>query len=73
MKNDGLELIKQTIAALEAKQVQLSPPQTLPAAPSRMMQSLSGSPQESPAEITKLQSALLFVNPDTGRGNGSFF
>ena len=73
MNNDGLELIKQTIADLEAKRVQQPPPQILPAAPSPLMQSLSGSPQESPAEIAKLQSALVYISPDTDRGHGSFF
>jgi len=73
MNNDGLELIKKTIANLEAKRVQQPPPQILPAAPSPLMQSLSGSPQESPAEIAKLQSALVYISPDTDRGHGSFF
>jgi hypothetical protein len=73
MNNDGLELIKQTIAALEAKQAQLTPPQTLTNAPSPLMQSFSASHQESPAEIAKLQSALVYVSPDTDRGHGSFF
>ncbi len=73
MNNDGLELIKKTIADLEAKRVQQPPPQILPAAPSPLMQSLSGSPQESPAEIAKLQSALVYISPDTDRGHGSFF
>lgn len=73
MNNDGLELIKQTIAALEAKQAQLPPPQTLPAGLSPLMQSFSVSHQESPAEIAKLQSALVYVSPDTDRGHGSFF
>jgi len=73
MNNDSLELIEKTIAALEAKRGQLPPPQTLPATPSPLMQSLSGSPQESPAEIAKLQSALAYVSPDTDRGHGSFF
>lgn len=72
MNNDGLELIKRTIADLESKQVQL-PPQVRPTAQGQLLQSFSGSPQESPTEIAKLQSALLFVNPDTGRGHGSFF
>ena len=71
MNNDGLELIKKTIADLEAKRVQQPPPQILPAAPSPLMQSLSGSPQESPAEIAKLQSALVYISPDTDRGHGS--
>lgn len=73
MNNDGLELIKQTIAALEAKQAQLTPPQTLPAGLSPLIQSFSVLPQESPAEIAKLQSALVYVSPDTDRGHGSFF
>ncbi len=73
MNNDGLELIKQTIAALEAKQAQLTPPQTLTNAPSPLMQSFSVSHQESPAEIAKLQSALVYVSPNTDRGHGSFF
>lgn len=73
MNNDGLELIKKTITDLEAKQAQLPPPQAISTTTSPLMQSLSGAPQESPAEIAKLQSALLYVNPDTGRGHGSFF
>ena len=34
---------------------------------------MTGSPLESAAEIAKLESALVFVNPDTDRGHGSFF
>ena len=73
MNNDGLELIKRTIAALEAKQAQLPPPPTLPAGLSPLMQSFHVSHQESPAQIAKLQSALVYVSPDTDRGHGSFF
>ena len=73
MNNDGLELINRTIAALEAKQAQLPPPQTLPAGLSPLMQSFPVSHQESPVEIAKLQSALVYVSPDTDRGHGSFF
>lgn len=73
MNNDGLELIKQTIADLEAKRVQLTPTQVLKATPSQLTQSLSGTPQESPAEVAKLESALVYLNPDTDRGHGSFF
>lgn len=73
MNNDGLELIKQTIADLEAKRVQLTPPQVLKATPSQLMQSLSGTSQESLEEIAKLESALVFLSPDTDRGHGSFF
>jgi hypothetical protein len=73
MNNDGLELIKQTIADLEAKRVQPPPPQVLKATPSQLTQSLSGIPQESLEEIAKLESALVFLSPDTDRGHGSFF
>jgi SepF-like predicted cell division protein (DUF552 family) len=73
MNNDGLELIKQTIADLEAKRVQLPPPQVLKPTPSQIKQSLSGTPQESLEEIAKLESALVFLSPDTDRGHGSFF
>jgi len=59
MNNDGLELIKQTIAALEAKRIQ-PPPQVLHTSLSQLTQSLIGGAQESPAEIVKLQSALVF-------------
>jgi SepF-like predicted cell division protein (DUF552 family) len=73
MNNDGLELIKKTIADLEAKRIQL-PPQALQATlQSASTQSLIGTPLESVAEIAKLQSALVFFNPDTDRGHGSFF
>lgn len=73
MNNDGLELIKQTITALEAKRVQVPPPQVLKATPGQLTQSLSGPPEESPAEIAKLESALVYLSPDTDRGHGSFF
>jgi SepF-like predicted cell division protein (DUF552 family) len=73
MNNDGLELIKQTIADLEAKRVQLPPPQFLKATPSQLTQSMSGTSQESLEEIAKLESALVFLSPDTDRGHGSFF
>lgn len=72
MNNDGLELIKQTIADLESKRARL-PPQTLSVAPTQSMQSFMGTSQESSADIAKLQSALVFVNPDSDRGHGSFF
>ena len=74
MNNDGLKLIKKTIADLEAKRVQLPPAH--PAQPDTTDQltlRLAGVPQESPAEIAKLQSALVYLNPDTYRGHGSFF
>jgi len=34
---------------------------------------LVGAPEESPAEIGRLHSALKFISSDTGRGHGSFF
>jgi hypothetical protein len=71
MNNDGLELIKQTIAALEARQIQATPSQSHTLL-SQLTQSMAGT-QESHAEISKLQSALVFLNPDTDRGHGSFF
>lgn len=72
MNNDGIELIKRTIADLESKRVQL-PPSSSAQPRSQTTQSLNGTPIESATEIAKLQSALVFVNPDTGRGHGSFF
>lgn len=68
MNDNGLELIKKTIADLEAKRAHLPPPP-----PQQLTQNLMGTSQESPSEIAKLESALVFVNPDTDRGHGSFF
>ena len=72
MNNDGIELIKRTIADLESKRVQLPPASSAPP-PNLTTQSLTGTPLESAVEIAKLQSALVYINPDTGRGHGSFF
>ncbi len=72
MNNDGLELIKQTIAALEARQIQPTPPQVHTSL-SQLTHSMTGTPHESQPEISKLQSALVFLSPDTDRGHGSFF
>jgi hypothetical protein len=72
MNNDGLQLIKRTIAVLESKRV-YNPSVVKPVAPCHLTQSLAGGPQESPSEITKLQGALVFLSPDTERGHGSFF
>ena len=74
MNNDGLELIKKTIADLQAKRVQLPPAH--PAQPDtndQLTLRLAGVPQESPAEVAKLKEALSFLTPDSGRGHGSFF
>ena len=78
MNNDGLELIKRTIADLENQVAAQTPvgssariaPTTVP---SQLMQSLMGIPQETQTEIDKLKSALKFLSPDTSRGHGSFF
>jgi hypothetical protein len=72
MNNDGLELIKKTIADLEAKRVQL-PPLVQPVNTDLLTSRLAGVPQESPAEVAKLKEALSFLTPDSGRGRGSFF
>jgi len=74
MNTDGLELIKRTIAVLDSKRRHqtLSPAQSARASNQPTLR-LMESPQESPSEISKLQSALKFLNPDTDRGYGSFF
>lgn len=72
MNNDGLELIKKTIADLEAKRVQL-PPLVQPVNTDLLTRRLAGVPQESSAEVAKLKEALSFLTPDSGRGHGSFF
>jgi len=73
MNSGGLGLIKQTIAELEAKRIHVAPPKVPPNALSHLMRSLVGAPEESPAEIGRLHSALKFISSDTGRGHGSFF
>ena len=69
MNNDGLELIKRTIADLQARRRALPPP----AGSSPLMLNLLGSTPESPAEVAKLQSALQYLTSDAGRGSGSFY
>jgi SepF-like predicted cell division protein (DUF552 family) len=71
MNNDGLELIKQTITKLETRQAKRPSPQVHTSL-SQLIQSVAGT-QESQAEIAKLQSALVFLSPNTDRGHGSFF
>ena len=74
MNRDGIELIKRTIADLEARQEQRQPlPLVPPSTQNQTTHSLTGTPLESAAEIAKLQSALVYINSDTGRGHGSFF
>jgi hypothetical protein len=69
MNNDGLELIKKTVALLEAqKQIVSFVP------PSDPMQRLAPlSTLETPFEIEKLKSALAFLSPDVDRGQGKFY
>ena len=74
MNNDGLELIKRTIADLDEKRMNLGHSNaSMPASSIQLQQSCIGFPQATSAEIVKLQSALTFINPDTDRGHGSFF
>jgi hypothetical protein len=69
MNNDGLELIKKTVALLEAQKqiVSFVPPTDL------MQRMLVTSPPETPFEIEKLKSALSCLSPDVDRGQGSFY
>ena len=69
MNNDGLELIKKTVALLEAqKQIVSFDPPSNP-----MQRMLVTSLPETPFEIEKLKSALVFLSPDVDRGQGRFY
>jgi hypothetical protein len=73
MNNDGLELIKQTVAALRASATPPSP-QDKTTEPSRIQLILrGGGTPESVHEIARLESALADLTSDIGRGHGSFF
>jgi hypothetical protein len=72
MNNDGIDLIKRTIADLELRRVQLPPSSSAPL-PNQKARSLTDTPLESATEIDKLKSALVFLSSDTDRGHGSFF
>jgi hypothetical protein len=69
MNNDGLELIKKTVALLEEqKQIVSFEP------PSNPMQRLVVSTAlETAFEIEKLKSALSYLSPDVDRGLGKFY
>ena len=73
MNNDGLELIKRTLATLEPTEKLKSSSfgQTVNK-PNTLTRSLMGA-IESPEAIAKLQEALLFLNPNVLRGTGSFY
>jgi len=69
MNNDGLELIKKTVALLEAeKQIVSFDP---PIDPMQRLAPLLA--LETPFEIEKLKSALVFLSPDVDRGHGKFY
>jgi hypothetical protein len=69
MNNDGLELIKKTVALLETqKQIVSFDP---PIDPMQRLAPLSA--LETPFEIEKLKSALVFLSPDVDRGHGKFY
>ena len=69
MNNDGLELIKKTVALLETQKqiVSFAPPID----PMQRLAPLSA--LETPFEIEKLKSALVFLSPDVDRGHGKFY
>ena len=71
MSSEAVALIRRTIADLESQKKQ-SPPLSLPAFPSPLMQVLMGKP-ETPEEVAKLKDALRYLSSDTCRGNGSFY
>ena len=73
MNLDGLELIKRTIADLEARRVKPHPPFVKSSAPDTLTLLLAGGPKESQTEVAKLQGALAHLSPDSDRGCGSFF
>jgi len=73
MNLDGLELIKRTIADLEARRVKPHPPFVKSLVPDPLTLLLAGGPKESQTEVAKLQGALAHLSPDSDRGCGSFF
>ena len=73
MNNDGLELIKRTLATLETiEKLESSTFGQTVNKPNTLTRSLMGT-IESPEAIAKLQEALLFLNPNVLRGTGSFY
>ena len=73
MNNDGLELIKRTVASLEPTEKLESSASTRPTnRPSTLTRSLMGT-TESPKAVANLQDALLYLDPNVLRGTGSFY
>lgn len=69
MNSDGLELIRKTVAILEAQKQTDSF-----GSPSDLMRSLVvSSPLETPFEIEKLKDALNYFSPSVERGQGKFY
>ena len=73
MNNDGLELIKRTLATIEPTEKLKSSTYVEPAnKPNTITRRLMGT-TESPEAVAKLQEALLFLDPNVPRGTGSFY
>ena len=73
MNNDGLALIKRTLATLEPTEKLESSTLEQPVnRPNTLSRSLMGT-TESTEAVAKLKEALLFLDPDVLRGTGSFY
>jgi hypothetical protein len=73
MNNDGLELIKRTVASLEPfEKTTTSSFGQLASKPNTLTRSLMGT-TESPDAVANLQDALLYLDPNVSRGTGSFY
>ena len=69
-----LEMIQQIIDSIEPvktsrKRVRAQAPPQL----TNLTRSLAGIPPETPEELQRLRSALVYLSPDARRGQGSFF
>ena len=73
MNNDGLALIKRTLATLEPTEKLESSTLEQPVnRPNTLSRSLMGT-TESTEAVAKLKEALLFLDPNVLRGTGSFY
>lgn len=73
MNNDGLELIKRTLATLEpTEKLDSSTFEQSSNRPNTLTRSLMGA-SESPEEVAKLKEALNFLDSNVPRGTGSFY
>lgn len=74
MKNDlPFELLQKVADKLTVVQQPIGPPAKKPTTGDDVTRNLIGLPSETPDEVAKLLSALKFLTPDAGRGNGRFF